>query len=44
MKKHSHNKVVYVMGQPSLLPADLEELIPENHLVRTVHEAIEQID
>ena len=47
MKKHSHNKVVYkpyVMGQPSLLPADLEEMIPENHLVRTVHEAIEQID
>ena len=47
MKKHSHNKVVfksYVMGQPSLLPADLEELIPEDHLVRTVHEAIEQID
>lgn len=47
MKKHSHNKVVfkpYVMGQPSLLPPDLEELIPENHLVRTVHEVIEQID
>jgi transposase/ribosomal protein S15P/S13E len=32
------------MGQPSLLPPDLEELIPENHVVRTVHEAIEQID
>lgn len=47
MKKHSHNKVVYkpyVMGQPSLLPPDLEELIPANHVVRTVHEAIEQID
>jgi transposase len=47
MKKHTHNKVVYkpyVMGQPSLLPPDLEELIPENHVVRTVHEAIEQID
>lgn len=47
MKKDSHNKVVYkpyVMGQPSLLPPDLEEMIPENHLVRTVHEAIEQID
>jgi len=47
MKKHSHNKVVYkpyVMGQPSLLPPDLEELIPANHLVRTVHAAIEQID
>lgn len=47
MKKHSHNKVVYkpyVMGQPSLLPPDLEELIPENHLVRTVNEAIEELD
>ena len=47
MKKHSHDKVVfkpYTMGQPSLLPADLEELIPEDHLVRTVHQAIEQID
>jgi transposase len=47
MKKQSHNKVVYkpyVMGQPSLLPADLEELIPGNHLVRTVNEAIEAID
>ena len=32
------------MGQPSLLPADLEELIPANHLVRTVHQAIEVID
>lgn len=47
MKKHSHNKVVYkpyVMDQPSLLPPDLEELIPENHLVRTVNAAIEEID
>jgi transposase len=47
MNKHSHNKVVYkpyVMGQPSLLPADLEELIPADHLVRTVHQAIEQLD
>jgi transposase len=47
MNKHSHNKVVYkpyVMGQPSLLPADLEELIPADHLVRTVHAAIEQLD
>lgn len=32
------------MGQPSLLPADLEELIPKNHLVRTVNKAIEAID
>jgi len=47
MKKHSHNKVVfrpYVMGQPSLLPPNLEELIPENHMVRMVNEAIERID
>jgi transposase len=47
MKKHSHNKVVYkpyVMGQPSLLPPDLEELIPEKHMVRVINEAIEQID
>ena len=47
MKKHSHNKVVfkpYVMGQPSLMPADLEELIPKEHVVRTINEAIEQVD
>ena len=47
MKKHSHNKVVfkpYVMGQPSLLPADLGEMIPKDHVVRTIDEAIEQID
>lgn len=47
MKKHSHNKVVfkpYEMGQPSLLPPDLEELIPAHHLVRTVHTVIEQMD
>ena len=47
MKKHSHNKVVfkpYVMGQPSLMPADLEEMIPPDHVVRTINEVIEQID
>jgi transposase len=47
MKKDSHNKVVFkpdFMGQPSLLPPDLEGLIPENHMVRMVNEAIEQID
>lgn len=47
MKKHSHNRVVfkpYVMGQPSLMPADLDELIPKDHVVRTINEAIEQID
>ena len=47
MKKLSHNKVVFkpdFMGQLSLLPPDLAELIPENHMVRMVNEAIEQID
>ena len=47
MKKYSHNKVVfkpYVMGQPSLMPADLGELIPKDHVVRTIDEAVEQID
>ena len=47
MNKHSHNKVVYkpyVMDQPSLLPPSLEELIPEDHVVRAVHAAIEQLD
>lgn len=34
----------YVMGQSSLQPPDLEELIPENHMVRMVNEAIERID
>lgn len=34
----------YVMGQPSLLPPDLEELIPEKHVVRVVNEAVEQLD
>lgn len=47
MRKHSHNKVVfkpYVMGQPSLLPVDLEEIIPKDHVVRTINETIEQIN
>ena len=34
----------YVMGQPSLMPQDLEEMIPEEHLVRVIHETIEKID
>jgi transposase len=33
----------YTMGQLQL-PTNLEELIPENHLVRVVHEAIEKMD
>lgn len=47
MKKHSHNKVVfkpYIMGQLSLLPPDLEELIPAGHLVRVVDGMVERID
>jgi transposase len=47
MKKQSPNKVVfkpYVMGQSSLLPADLGELIPKDHVVRRIDAAIEQID
>ena len=34
----------YVMGQPSLLPQDLEEVIPKDHLVRVIEETIEKID
>jgi len=34
----------YVMNQAALLPPSYEELIPENHLVRIVNEAVEKID
>ncbi len=34
----------YVMNQAALLPASYEELIPANHLVRVVNEAVEKID
>ena len=34
----------YTMNQPSLLPPSLEELIPENHLVRVVNRTIEKIN
>ncbi len=46
MKKKRNPYVVfkpYTMGQLQL-PTNLEELIPENHLVRVVHEAIEKMD
>jgi transposase len=46
MKKKKSPHVIfkpYTMGQLQL-PTDLEELIPENHLVRVVHEAIEKMD
>jgi transposase len=34
----------YNMDQPSLLPARLEELIPEDHLVRVVNRMVDSID
>ena len=34
----------YSVGQISLLPPSLEELIPENHLVRVVNEMLDRID
>ena len=34
----------YVMGQMALLPASYEEVIPPDHLVRVVNEAVEKID
>ncbi|MDP2735095.1 MAG: IS1182 family transposase, partial [bacterium] len=46
MKKKKNTHVVfkpYTIGQLQL-PTDLEDLIPENHLVRVVHAAIEKMD
>jgi transposase len=46
MKKKKSKHVVfkpYTMGQLQL-PSNLEDLIPEKHLVRRVHEAIEKMD
>jgi transposase len=34
----------YVMNQAALLPPSYEELIPANHLVRVVNEAVEKVD
>lgn len=34
----------YVMNQVALLPPSYDELIPENHLVRVVNDAVEKID
>ena len=45
--RKKHKKVTfkpYTMDQPSLLPPSLEELIPEDHLVRVVNRVIEKID
>ena len=46
MKKKKNTQVVfkpYTMGQLQL-PTNLDDLIPEDHLVRVVHEAIEKMD
>jgi transposase len=46
MKKNKSQHVVfkpYTMGQLQL-PANLEDLIPENHVVRVVNETIEKMD
>jgi transposase len=45
--KSGHKKVTfkpYTMDQPSLLPARLEELIPEDHLVRVVNRVMDTLD
>jgi transposase len=45
--KKGHNKVTfkpYTMAQPTLLPQNLEELIPEDHLVRVVNRVIDSLD
>ena len=45
--KKGHNKVTfkpYTMDQPALLPPSLEELIPEDHLVRVVNRVMDELD
>jgi transposase len=46
MKKKPAVPVVkpYVMNQIALIPASYEGLIPGEHLVRVVNEAVEKID
>lgn len=34
----------YTMGQLILLPINLDEMIPENHLVRVIHQFVERMD
>jgi len=34
----------YYMGQIFLLPTDLEEVVPSNHIVRTINEFVNQLD
>jgi transposase len=45
--KKGHNQVTfkpYTMDQPALLPQNLEELIPEDHMVRVVNRVIDELD
>lgn len=45
--KKGHNKVTfkpYTMDQLSLLPPSLEELIPQDHLVRVVNRVMDELD
>jgi transposase len=45
--KKGHQQVTfkpYTMDQPALLPPNLEELIPEDHLVRVVNRVIDELD
>jgi transposase len=44
MKKGNVTFKAYTMEQPSLLPPNLEELIPEDHLVRVVNRVVDAID
>jgi transposase len=43
----TNNKVIfkrYEMGQMMLLPPNLEEMIPEKHLVRVINQLVEEMD
>lgn len=45
--KKGHHKITfkpYTMDQPALLPQNLEELIPEDHLVRVVNRVMDELD
>ena len=44
--KKGHNKVTfkpYTMDQPTLMPPSLEELIPQDHLVRVVNRVMDEL-
>jgi transposase len=45
--KRGHNRVTfkpYTMDQPALLPASLDELVPQEHLVRVINQTIEELN